>query len=96
MSVWLASIMINAAPCAGAEDLLDRLIDAGQPSPVTMQGPFAGFIATPQVIGASPVTAFVIAPGGQWFIAYEVASGIRVMDMRTGALLRVLRTDASP
>jgi WD40 repeat protein len=93
MSVWLASIMINAAPCAGAEDLLDRLIDAGQPSPVTMQGPFAGFIATPQVIGASPVTAFVIAPGGQWFIAYEVASGIRVMDMRTGALLRVLRTD---
>ena len=92
-SVWLANAVIGAASPADADGLLDRLIDAGRPGSVTIQGPFAGFIATPQVIDEDPVTAFVIAPNRQWFAAYSKDCGVRIMDMQTGAILRMLRTD---
>lgn len=90
---WLVVVLAGTIACATPQDLLDRLNDDGEPGPVTMKGPLAGFIATPQVFDFGPVSALVIAPDQRWFAAYSAGGvGIRVMDMRTGVLLRVLRT----
>ena len=94
----LIVVVMFAAP-ATAGDLLGRAIDLDRPRPVATQGPFAGFVATPQVFYFGAATALLIAPDGNWFAAYTYGAAgsiIRLMDMRTGVLLRVLRTSARP
>ena len=91
--------LIAQAPQSAAGDLLGRVFEADRARPATLQGPFAGFVATPQVFGFGPPSAILIAPNGHWFASYTnnpLTPAIRLMDMRTGALLRVLETTGGP
>jgi WD40 repeat protein len=92
-AAWLALILAGTTVHAAPQALTDRRHDNGEPRPVTTQGRFAGFVATPQLSDDGPSEAFAIAPDQRWFAASSrEATAIRVMELRTGVTLRVLRT----
>jgi hypothetical protein len=92
-AAWLALVLAGAVAHAAPQDGADALQGDSEPRPVTMQGPYAGFVATPQVSDEGSNDAFVIAPDQRWFAAASNGgTGIRIMAPQTGLTLRVLRT----